>query len=206
MQISVFGLGYVGTVSAACIAESGHKAIAVDPNHNLINEGASPIIVNDVGALVKANVEAHRLRAVVDAREAIHNSNISLVCVETPSRRNGSLDLQFVERVCQQNRAAASYSNPCGTDCRSSPLIAVDPDLSSTTGRGFASPRSFRPNLRATSLEQSAEWARLLPTWLDSARGRANGWRRWDCGASGSNGCSIDTRRPPEPGLPLKRS
>lgn len=105
MRVSVFGLGYVGTVSAASLAQSGHEAIGVDPNPtkvNLINEGASPVIEEDLDALVKANVSAGRLRATVDEREAIDNSELSMVCVGTPGKRNGSLDLQYVERVCQQ--------------------------------------------------------------------------------------------------------
>lgn len=105
MRVSVFGLGYVGTVSAASLAQSGHEAIGVDPNPtkvNLINEGATPVIEEDLDALVKANVSAGRLRATVDEREAIDNSELSMVCVGTPGKRNGSLDLQYVERVCQQ--------------------------------------------------------------------------------------------------------
>ena len=109
LRVSVFGLGYVGTVSAACLAESGHEVVGVDPNPtkvNLINEGATPVIEEDLGALVKGNVETGRLRATGDEREAIDNSDLSLVCVGTPGKRNGSLDLQYVERVCQQIGAA----------------------------------------------------------------------------------------------------
>lgn len=109
MRVSVFGLGYVGTVSAACLAQSGHEVIGVDPNPtkvNLINEGATPVIEEHLAALVKGNVETGRLRATGDGREAIDNSDLSLVCVGTPGKRNGSLDLQYVERVCQQIGAA----------------------------------------------------------------------------------------------------
>lgn len=105
MKISVFGLGYVGTVSAACLARDGHEVVGTDPNVTkleLINAGHSPIIEKDVGQIIKSTVADGRLRTVADAGSAIHDTDLSLVCVGTPSAANGSLDLRYVELVCEQ--------------------------------------------------------------------------------------------------------
>jgi GDP-mannose 6-dehydrogenase len=105
MKISVFGLGYVGVVSAACLAKDGHTIIGVDPNSTkvgLINEGRSPVIEADVEGLISEAVTQGRLTASPDAARAIAESEISLICVGTPSQANGSLDLRFVRAVCTE--------------------------------------------------------------------------------------------------------
>lgn len=105
MKISIFGLGYVGAVSAGCLAGDGHRVIGVDPNRtkvDLINKGATPIIEKDIGELIAGNVECGRLRATADVRDAVLNSDISLICVGTPSQLNGNLDLSYVRRVCEE--------------------------------------------------------------------------------------------------------
>jgi len=109
MKLSVFGLGYVGCVSAACFAKNGHEVIGVDVSHtkvDIINSGYSPIVETGIGELIAEMVEAKRLRATTDADEAIRDSELSLVCVGTPSNANGSLDLAYVKRVCQDIGAA----------------------------------------------------------------------------------------------------
>lgn len=109
MNISIFGLGYVGAVSAGCLAKDGHRVIGVDPNHTkvkLINEGTSPIIEKDIGGIISTCVREGRLTATTSVAEAIQNSDISLVCVGTPSQLNGSLDLTYVRRVCEEIGAA----------------------------------------------------------------------------------------------------
>ena len=109
MRIAVFGLGYVGIVSAACLARDGHEIVGVDPQPGkvaLVNEGRSPIVEKYVGELVAEAVAAGRLRATSSAAEAVAASDMSLVCVGTPSRRNGSLDVTAVERVCEEIGAA----------------------------------------------------------------------------------------------------
>ncbi len=105
MRISVFGLGYVGAVSAACLASEGHEVVGVDVSStkvDLINAGRSPIIEEGIAEMTERVVSEGRLRATTDVREAIFATDISLVCVGTPSNDNGSLKLDYVERVSQQ--------------------------------------------------------------------------------------------------------
>lgn len=109
MKLSVFGIGYVGCVSAACFAQEGHEVTGVDVNTTkveMINQGKSPIIESGIGELMKEAVASSRLRATTSAAEAVHNSEVSLVCVGTPSNSNGSLDLRYVTRVCEEIGAA----------------------------------------------------------------------------------------------------
>ena len=104
MKISVFGLGYVGAVSAACFAKDGHAVTGVDPvdvKVEMINKGESPIIEKEIGEIIKAAVDRGRLKAVKDAARGVQDSEISLVCVGTPSQANGNLDTSFVSRVCR---------------------------------------------------------------------------------------------------------
>jgi GDP-mannose 6-dehydrogenase len=106
MKISIFGLGYVGTVSAGCLAQEGHQIIGIDaykPKVDLINQGKTPVIEKDIGDIIsKAVHEKGNLRATLNVEEAVNESEISLVCVGTPSQLNGSLDLKYVRYVCEQ--------------------------------------------------------------------------------------------------------
>ena len=105
MKISVFGLGYVGTVSAACLAADGHQVIGVDSSTTkveLINAGTPPIVEKDIPPLLSDAVASGCLRATADVREAVMHSELSFVCVGTPSQRNGNLDLSHVEKVCEE--------------------------------------------------------------------------------------------------------
>jgi GDP-mannose 6-dehydrogenase len=95
----------VGTVSAGCLANDGHEVIGVDPlptKVDLINGGQSPIIEAEIGEIVAATVKAGRLRATTDPVEAINNTELSFVCVGTPSQPNGNLDLRYIRRICEQ--------------------------------------------------------------------------------------------------------
>lgn len=109
MKVSVFGLGYVGSVSAASLAADGHEVVGVDVNADKtasINAGRSPIVEPGLEDLLRQAVDQKRLRATTDTAEAIRDTEVSLICVGTPSRRNGSLDLTFLTRVCEQIGAA----------------------------------------------------------------------------------------------------
>src|SRR5688500_3918738 len=105
MNVSVFGLGYVGSVSAASFAADGHRVVGVDVNPDKVaslNEGRSPIVEKGLDQLIRETAADGRLRATTSTKEAVEATDLSLICVGTPSRRNGSLDLGYLERVCEQ--------------------------------------------------------------------------------------------------------
>ncbi len=109
MRVSVFGLGYVGSVSAASFAGDGHQVVGVDVNTDkvaAINAGRSPIVEPGLDELLTRCAAEGSLRATTDTAEAIEDSEVSLLCVGTPSRKNGSLDLTYLERVAEQVGAA----------------------------------------------------------------------------------------------------
>ena len=104
MKISVFGLGYVGTVSAGCLAASGHTVWGVDVNVDKvasINSGTAPIVEPDIADFIAKARSQGLLKATVSSEEGIHNTDVSFVCVGTPSHANGSLDLSHLKRVCE---------------------------------------------------------------------------------------------------------
>lgn len=104
MNISVFGLGYVGSVSAACLASKGHHVIGVDSNKNkvdMINAGKALIVEPELKELTARVVMNGHLRATQNVSDAILNSNLSFICVGTPSKKNNGLDLQYIKRVCE---------------------------------------------------------------------------------------------------------
>ncbi len=105
MRISIFGLGYVGTVSAGCLAAEGHQVLGVDPvaeKVDLINGGHSPIVEAEIGEVIEETVRTGRLSATQDPAAAIRETDLSFVCVGTPSQSNGNLDLRYIRRICEQ--------------------------------------------------------------------------------------------------------
>ena len=105
MRISIFGLGYVGSVSAACLANKGHTVIGVDSNQmkvDLINAGKAVIVEPELGEMTARAVASGHLRATRDVGDAILNTDVSFVCVGTPSQKNNSLDLQYIVRICEE--------------------------------------------------------------------------------------------------------
>jgi len=114
MKIAIFGLGYVGSVSAACFCELGHEVIGVDINSlkvYMINQGKNPVVEPGLQPLIKKYVEQGCLRATEDVREAIEFADVSLVYVGTPSLMNGQLDISHVENVFSQIGAEFSKLN-----------------------------------------------------------------------------------------------
>jgi len=105
VKIAIFGLGYVGVVSAVCLARDGHEVLGIDPNSvktDLVNQAKSPIVEPGLDTLMQSTVAAGRLRASADHASAVRHCDLMLVCVGTPGAANGSLDLRYVRRICEQ--------------------------------------------------------------------------------------------------------
>ncbi|MFI6938021.1 nucleotide sugar dehydrogenase [Streptomyces sp. NPDC050418] len=117
MRVSVLGLGYVGCVSAACLASLGHEVIGVDVNQakvDLVNAGRAPVVEERIGELTAEVVRSGALRATADVRAAVLDSEVTLVCVGTPSEANGSLCTTYLERVTEQIGAALAERDADG--------------------------------------------------------------------------------------------
>lgn len=105
MNISVFGLGYVGVVSAACLANDGHQVLGVDISEDKvdsINRGVSPIVEEGIGEMLAEQVQSGRLRACLSAQEAMRETDISLISVGTPSEANGALSLTAIDQISKE--------------------------------------------------------------------------------------------------------
>jgi GDP-mannose 6-dehydrogenase len=105
MNISVFGLGYVGCVSSACLAHDGHTVIGIDVNRSkveMLQNGITPIIEPGLGELIRDVVETDKFKVCMDSNYAVHQTDVSLICVGTPSNDNGSLKLDYVNKVCRE--------------------------------------------------------------------------------------------------------
>jgi GDP-mannose 6-dehydrogenase len=112
VSISIFGLGYVGSVSAACFAHMGHRVMGVDVSRakvEMLESGRSPIIEARMDELVAQGRSACRLHATTDPCAAVQASDISFICVGTPSLRSGKIDLSHVEHVCEEIGAALKH-------------------------------------------------------------------------------------------------
>lgn len=105
MRVSVFGMGYVGCVTAACLAKIGHQVVGVEVQREkveILNAGAAPFLEPGLGDLIAAQVRTGSLRATADPVEAVMNTEMSLICVGTPSLPSGQLDASAVDSVCRQ--------------------------------------------------------------------------------------------------------
>jgi GDP-mannose 6-dehydrogenase len=148
MRISVFGLGYVGCVSAACLAKAGHEVIGVDVNAEkvaMINAGTSPIVETGLGELISEVAKERRFRATCSSAAAVPNTDLALICVGTPGRPNGQLDVDTIARVGEEiGRALRGRQDPYTVVLRSTVLPGTTervfvPALLSGTGREFRS-------------------------------------------------------------------
>lgn len=102
-KISVFGIGYVGVVSAACLADDGHEVIAVDVDPakvSAVNAGISPIVEQGLDEILARAVKSGRLRATTDGQQAVLDTDASFICVGTPSDDTGAVGLKYVRAVC----------------------------------------------------------------------------------------------------------
>ncbi|MEM1144518.1 MAG: UDP-glucose/GDP-mannose dehydrogenase family protein [Pseudomonadota bacterium] len=144
MNISIFGLGYVGAVSAACLARGGHNVIGVDPNLHkvdLINSGKCPIVEADLPEIIATAAANGQLKATKDPAAAIESTELSFVCVGTPSLANGGLDLKHVAAVCEEIGAALAQKDAYHTVVIRSTVLpgtmhgVVIPTLESASGK-----------------------------------------------------------------------
>ncbi|GAA4673433.1 nucleotide sugar dehydrogenase [Pseudonocardia yuanmonensis] len=145
MRVALFGLGYVGAVTATCLASSGHRVVGVDTDADKVaelNAGRSPVVEPGLDELVSAARSRALLAATTSAEEALREADVSLVCVGTPSGPGGSTDLSQVRRVSEEiGRAIAGQSRPHTVVVRSTVPpgtvgSVVTPLLQSTSGRG----------------------------------------------------------------------
>jgi GDP-mannose 6-dehydrogenase len=114
LRVSVFGLGYVGAVSAACLVRDGHHVTRIDINPAKVAQlgrGESPVVEPGLNELLAAGLAAGRLHATTDVAEAIREADVAIICVGTPSSANGAIDLKYVVRVTEQIAAAVTDGN-----------------------------------------------------------------------------------------------
>src|SRR5262249_32664860 len=113
MRVSVFGLGYVGSVTSACLADAGHDVVGVDVNPEkvaLINAGDPPVVEPGLGELLAGVVKSGRLTATTSTTDAVRDTDLALICVGTPSGANGELDVSFIRRVGEEIGSAVGGS------------------------------------------------------------------------------------------------
>lgn len=143
MNLAVFGLGYVGSVTAACLAEDGHQVLGVDSNRKkvvILNSGRGPIREPGLDDLIASGIASGRLEATVDSVAAVEQSDAALICVGTPSRPDGGIELDHVRNVVAEiGRALRGRATPYTVILRSTVLPettrgVVLPILESTSG------------------------------------------------------------------------
>lgn len=118
MRIAVFGAGYVGCVSGACYAELGHSVILVDVDRRKVADianGRAPIVEPGLAELVEKHAATGQLSATDSAAKALRDSELCLICVGTPSKANGNIDLTYIVRVCEQIGQALKSAAAFGT-------------------------------------------------------------------------------------------
>ena len=149
MNVSVFGLGYVGCVTAACLARAGHRVVGVDVNEDkvaMLNEAKPPIIEPGLEALLAAVVGSGHLRATTDAADAIAGCDVALICVGTPSLPNGRPDLDGIGRVGEEiGRRLNGGTHPLTVVIRSTVLPGTAETILAPALRAGAARRSSRP-------------------------------------------------------------
>jgi len=120
MDISILGLGYVGCVSLGCLAKNGHNVIGVDINElkvNLINEGKSTVIEKDIDEIIYKQKKQGKIYATINYKDAVANSDISFICVGTPSTDTGHLNLNYIYKIAEQIGEAISEKKNFSCNC-----------------------------------------------------------------------------------------
>lgn len=149
MRVSVFGLGYVGSVSAACLANAGHRVIGVDIDEDkvgMINSAVPPVVEDGLGDLLARVVGSGRLTATVSSDEAVRDSDLALICVGTPGHANGRLNVESLRQVARKIGFAVAWcGRPYSVVVRSTGLPGtvegvVTPALLEGAGGGFSAP------------------------------------------------------------------
>jgi hypothetical protein len=199
MNISIFGLGYVGAVISACFAQAGHRVIGVDTDATkvgLINGGKSPIIEEGLEELIASNVTAGRLSATTDGAAALATTELTMVCVGTPSKTTGELDLTYVDRVCESigreltkkksRHVVVVRSTMLPGSMRGTVIPALERGAGQRTRNSCASPppsKIFTTRPRP-SLARYARWTRtrwrnftrICPPWLSRRNWKPPRW------------------------------
>ncbi|MCL1079031.1 UDP-glucose/GDP-mannose dehydrogenase family protein [Parashewanella spongiae] len=114
MDISIFGMGYVGAVCSACLSNNGHNIIGVDVSQekvDLINSGASPIVEPGLAEMISKGIKNGNLSATTNSIKAVENTSVTMVCVGTPSMANGNLELNYIKAVCHDIGLALKGKN-----------------------------------------------------------------------------------------------
>jgi GDP-mannose 6-dehydrogenase len=140
MKVAVFGLGYVGTVTAAGLASRGHEVVGVDVDRlkvETIQQGRSPVVEPGIDPLVADAVSAGSLSATTDARVALDRADVSLLCVGTPSAANGDTDLTYISRALADLREAMEQAEPPATGFHS---VVVRSTVPPGTGADVVTP------------------------------------------------------------------
>jgi len=139
MRISIHGLGYVGSVSLACLAQSGHEIIGVDISQNkvdLINHGESPVVEKGLERIILEQRRKRKISATLDAEAAGLQTEVSIICVGTPSQKNGHLDLKGIFSVAQDiARAIAKKTGFHVVVIRSTVMPGTNQEVTSLIGR-----------------------------------------------------------------------
>jgi GDP-mannose 6-dehydrogenase len=168
MRISVFGLGYVGCVTAACLARAGHQVLGADINGekvSMVNAGTSPLVEPGLGDLLREVVGARQLHATTSTEEAVAGSDLALICVGTPSRDNGQLDVTAIQRVAESiGRELRRARRPYTVVLRSTVLPGTTESILAPALQGGSAP------LPALSLAVNPEFMREGSSLRDFAQ------------------------------------
>ena len=205
MKVSVFGLGYVGSVSAASFAADGHTVVGVDVNADKVaslNEGRSPIVEKGLDELIRTAAANGSLRATTSTTEAVNATELSLLCVGTPSRKNGSLDLSYLERVCEQiGEALKDKADYHVVVVRSTVLPGtthdlVIPTLEKASGKNYGT--GFGVTVNPEFLREGTAHSRLPQSAADAGRTQLQVRRGADRGALRPRRCADGEHEHPD--------